>query len=204
MSARERERAARFATEELRHRYVVTQGVARQILSQCTGIAPEAITYALSENGKPRLANETATDLEFNLTHSADLMLMAVTRGGPVGVDVERIRPMDDGLSIAKRFFSDHEATWLKSLSAEERDPAFFRLWTRKEALLKATGDGITGGLAEVEVVAPDNTFSPLVTFKSKASGATTWHLTELEPARGFIGALATSVKPRNLTCATW
>jgi 4'-phosphopantetheinyl transferase len=204
LSSRERERAVRFVTDELRHRYVVTQGVARQILSGCIGIPPEAIAYETSEKGKPHLANEGVPTLEFNITHSADLMLMAVVRGEPVGVDVERVRPMDDGLRIAKRFFSEHESSWLNGLSSQEQDLAFFRLWTRKEALLKATGDGITGGLAEAEVVAPDNTFAPTVTFESKASGRTTWHLTELEPARGFIGALAARAKPERLICATW
>lgn len=186
LSREERERAARFRTSELRDRFTLSRVVLRQILGGCLGVAPGRVDFTSDAKGKPRLAEEGGID--FNLAHTADLMVLAVTRGMEVGVDVERVRRLPDSYGIARRFFTPRESDWLQQQTGEELDRAFFNLWTRKEAVLKATGAGISGGLESIELLDHDRRFVPLV---SHGEHGTMWALQALEPAEGFVAALA-------------
>lgn len=149
-------------------------------------MAPERVAFETDARGKPRLATESG--VEFNLAHSADLMVLAVTRGVAVGVDVERVRPMNDAQGIARRFFTPREADWLQYQKGAELERAFFNAWTRKEAILKATGEGISSGLASIELLDADGQFLPLI---SHGLHGAMWALHALEPATGFVAALA-------------
>lgn len=189
LSVEEGRRATGCRTEELRHRFVLSRGVLRKVLGKCLEMAPEQVRLHMDVKGKPRLIESRG--LEFNLSHSADLMLLAVTRAVPVGVDVERIRRLKDSRALARRFFSKREADWLQRQNDGELDRAFFRLWTRKEAILKAIGDGIWRGLASHELLKVDGSFSDTVTDESNGRSGEVWAVHELEPATGFVGALA-------------
>ncbi len=132
-------RAARFRSAELARRYLRAHGALRAILGTLTTVK---LDFALAENGKPWLPH--APELEFNLSHSHGLALVAAAIGVPVGVDVERYRPLPEYAEIADRFFPPSEAP-----PHDERD--FFRCWTRIEAKLKARGVGLYGAGKEIE-----------------------------------------------------
>jgi 4'-phosphopantetheinyl transferase len=121
-----------------------------------------------------------------------------------VGVDVERIRTLSDAEGVAGRFFSERESNGLKALSANQRPAAFFNLWTRKEAWLKATGDGIGGGLNQVEVTFEADEPARLISLFGNAESARDWSLIALNPAPEFVGALAVPAREVRVSCWHW
>ena len=131
LSADERERARKFYFERDRRRFVVCRGILRTLLGSYLGRAPQEIAFHYGPNGKPRLEDS----IFFNLAHSEDLALLAFTRAGEVGVDVERIREMSDWPSIAELSFSPEERERLRACPAFRRREEFFHAWTRQEAL---------------------------------------------------------------------
>jgi len=156
-------------------------------------------------NGKPVLASSAGEDtLHFNLSHSCGLAVYAITRAVPLGVDVERIRPMNDMQDIASRFFTAHENGLLQAVSSHQRLEAFFNCWTRKEACLKATGQGIGEGLAEVEVTLAHGEPARVLSIMGSTQAAAGWSLHALEPATGYVSALAYRGKRLKLACRTF
>jgi 4'-phosphopantetheinyl transferase len=142
----EAQRAARFVTEPLRRRYLRSHAGLRAILRTYTAAA---LDFAEGEHGKPWLP--TTPQLKFNLSHSHDLALVAVVRDIEIGVDVECLRPMEDCMAIAERFFPPAEAAALAEVPPAVREQEFFRRWTRIEAKLKARGIGLYGAGAELD-----------------------------------------------------
>jgi len=203
LSADEQSRAARFRSGELRRRFVGSRMVLRTILGRCLGIAPDRVVFETDARGKPRLRH--GSGLCFNLSHSADLMLLAVSGGVDLGVDLERIRPMNDALGIAQRFFTPREAVWLAEQERDDLDRTFFQLWTRKEAVLKATGRGISHGLDAMEMLTGEGVWRETVRVDGEPA-ASWWRLHELDPARGFVGALAVpeEANVQGIRFSTW
>lgn len=145
LSADERSRAARFRRPRDAERYVTGRGRLRQVLAECTGVAPEALRFRYGRWGKPSLDPRHALPLGFNLAHSAGIGLLAVAPLGPeVGVDIELPEPAADIEAVAERFFSAAEREALRALPRADRAAAFYRCWTRKEAVLKARGSGLS------------------------------------------------------------
>jgi 4'-phosphopantetheinyl transferase len=142
----EAQQAARLVSEPLRRRYLRSHAALRAVLAAYT---PAPLDFALSEHGKPFLP--AFPDLRFNLSHSHDMALVAVTRGIEIGVDVERFRPMQECMNIAERFFPPMEAAELAAVPPEGREAEFFRRWTRIEAKLKARGVGLYGAGQELD-----------------------------------------------------
>jgi 4'-phosphopantetheinyl transferase len=191
LSRQERERAGRFAFERDRERFIAARGFLREILASCLGTQPHDLEFSYSATGKPSLAGEFATSgLQFNLAHSGDLAVFAVARHGIVGVDVEQIRPVPDLPALVERFFTTREWAEINKLSGEDQVTAFFKVWTRKEAWLKATGEGITTLLKSIEVLGPPGE-ATLGVGPQDGSHATRLCLHDLTPAPGFLGALA-------------
>jgi 4'-phosphopantetheinyl transferase len=151
----EGERARRFRTGAARERFVVSHGVLRFVLGGLTGSPPERLRFARrcgwcggTDHGKPRLSDADRSGIDFSLSHSNGLALIAVARGRLVGADVERVRRRTDILAVARSAFSPAERRAIESPATDgERREAFFRCWTRKEAYLKACGEGLAGGL---------------------------------------------------------
>jgi medium-chain acyl-[acyl-carrier-protein] hydrolase len=139
LSGDERERARRFYRPGPRREYVVSQGALRVILGDALGQAPERLQFGVGPHGKPFLQGE---ELSFNLAHSGDLALVALTREGPVGIDVERVRANLDWTAMSRHPLTPKEQSGLAGLPPENRLTGFFTFWTRKEAYLKATGLG--------------------------------------------------------------
>jgi 4'-phosphopantetheinyl transferase len=195
VSPSEQERAAQFRFEQHRNRFVVGRGILRTILGWYLQIDPRALDFAYGENGKPSLAGSLASSgLHFNLAHCQDLALIAVTIAGPLGIDVEQVRLPPDAEQLLARFFSARENVEYGQLTHDQKPAAFFRLWTRKEAWLKATGEGI-GSL-----VAPVHS-----TLSSAGEGvyvnAVSWTVYDLTPASGFAAALAVAAAEAKVIC---
>lgn len=137
--------AAYFREARHRDRFVAGRGQLKQLLGAYSESAPAHLKFTRGQNGKPSLVqNDSSEELFFNFTHSADRAICAVTHIGPVGVDLEQVQAWDDLRELEKLVFTTEEITLLEQLAQEERDDEFFRLWTHKEALVKATGDGLS------------------------------------------------------------
>jgi len=152
LSADERARAQAFRTVDVRRRFIAARGELRTILAHYLNESPEGITFAFEHRGKPRLGDaHVATNLKFNLSHSADLALLAVVKDCDVGVDIEEVRDVKDLEHLVQRYFHPAEADDVMSAKAD-RNAAFFKCWTAKEAVLKAFGSGITEALDHFRV----------------------------------------------------
>ena len=152
LDAPERARAARFVNERDRRRYVVGRATLRKLLGDYTGKDPARVAITTLPGGKPVLACEDETrPLNFNVSHCGELALFAFA-DREVGIDVERLAPTSDMEQVATHFFSSDELRAFRRLSGRERTRFFFRTWVRKEAYVKATGDGFAIDPAQISV----------------------------------------------------
>jgi 4'-phosphopantetheinyl transferase len=205
LSDDERDRAARTRHPPARHEFVVVRGLLRTILAEYLNVETRRLAFICGPTGKPALAEPlSALPLFFNVSHSHELTLIAVTRRGEVGVDVERLRPFANDLDLAERFFSPREAAALRSLPNEQRIEAFFHAWTRKEAFLKASAHGLTYGLDRVEVTLLHGEPARFVKIDGEEHAARRWSLHHLAPAAGYVGALAMPLHEYRLVCRHW
>jgi 4'-phosphopantetheinyl transferase len=182
-------RAARFRREEDRQRFIAGRGGLRALLAPQLSVPPREVPLAQSDSGKLRLAGDPGTKVEFNVAHSGGVTLIALSLDAAVGVDVEAMRPLPDALQLAERFFLPAETAALEAAPVAERLTVFYRLWTRKESVLKATGAGIANGLATVEVTGSEQAAVRRVDGDPQAGAH--WSLRELEPAPHYLGCLA-------------
>ena len=151
LSPDECKRANRFRFDKHRRRFILARSYLRQILSIYTNIAPGQLQFVYSKLGKPSLALSEQTHLEFNLAHSEELAVFAIRLDYPIGIDLEKIQqPEPQG--IAERFFSLEENSLLSKLSGEEKTHAFYSIWSRKEAIIKAIGHGLSIPLSSFDV----------------------------------------------------
>lgn len=188
----ERERADRFRFDIDRLRFISARGQLRALLGRYLGVEPQWLTFAYSSHGKPFLAESSHwADLSFNLSHAQGVALYAITRGRRVGVDVEELRPDLASREIAERFFAPGEVTILQSLPAALQVEAFFRCWTRKEAFIKAIGEGLSFPLDQFEVTLAPDASAAILHIHHDAMQARNWQLHHLTPGAGFVGALA-------------
>jgi 4'-phosphopantetheinyl transferase len=204
LSSDEKERARRFHFEDDRRRFIAARGTLRAILSSYLDIQAERLQFTCSSSGKPSLVLCDNRSLHFNLTHSKDLMLVAVTKVCAIGVDVEWIHFLDDMHKVAALFASSAEMERLMAGPEKSRSLEFFNLLTRKEAYLKATGMGLSDQVREIEV-----TFSPdepagLLALSGDSAAAAHWSLVELIPAAEFTGAVAAEARDLRLSCWRW
>jgi 4'-phosphopantetheinyl transferase len=174
LSTSERERCARLRSSRDRWRWALGRGFLRYTLSRYLGSAPELLAFQYGQAGKPSLADPWQP-LEFNVSHSGELVLIAVTSGVPVGLDVERVRAVPRMESIARRWFAESDYRAIRRASSpHRRSRLFFETWTRVEATVKATG----GGLRPLER-------------GDRAIRSSTPSVWPLEPGPGFVGAVA-------------
>jgi 4'-phosphopantetheinyl transferase len=200
LSADETERAQRFKFEKHRNRYIAGRGALRAILAQYFNVDAATLRFDYLENGKPTLTGDFASaGIHFNLAHTEDLALVGVTRVGLVGVDVECVRPIKNVDELVARFFSARESESFQKVSADQKPIAFFNLWTRKEAMLKATGEGITRSLSLVEVSFLPGEPARVVAISGDAEAGKRWRLREMTPAKGFTAAVAVGGETSNI-----
>ncbi|MBI1293545.1 4'-phosphopantetheinyl transferase superfamily protein [bacterium] len=192
LSPEEMARAGRFHFAEDACRFVVRRGVLRHLLGGLIGVSPADVCFAFGPQGKPRLAPPyDRSGVHFNLSDSGDMALLAWTIGAEIGVDLEQIRPMPDALALAQRFFAKDEEAWLRQMPEDERDTAFFRCWTCKEAVVKAMGDGLTAPLQSF--VATHWTRPPVVRWVDVPTAPDHWTLHLPDAPEGWLAAVAAS-----------
>ncbi len=188
----EMKRALRFRFDRHRRRFIVGRGMLRRILGSYLGHDPRDLAFAYGEKGKPSLdARFSSSGICFNLSHSSELAFYGMTRGGELGVDVELRRPMPDAEQIAERFFSASEKEALRAIPQERKSEAFFNCWTRKEAYIKATGDGLSMPLDRFDVTLTPGEEARMVSAEGSREKAASWSLFHLEPAEGYVAAVA-------------
>lgn len=186
-SARELERAARMPVAARRRHFLVGRGIVRCVLGAYLGIAPRHVDIVAGAHGKPFV--DSPDSPAFNVSHSRGLAVIAVTAGFAVGIDIERVDPGHDVMATARRFLAPAEAALLSPLGVDARATAFFRLWTRKEAYVKASGTGFTTGFGF------GGTCATLA-----RSAAPIWDgartTVDIDPASGYVGALVYDAPP--------
>lgn len=192
LSADEWERAHRFRFDKHRRQYVVGRGALRTLLGGYLDRRPEAIRFRYGPRGKPFLeAPLDAGGLEFNLSNSDELALAAFVMGREIGVDIEFLRPMPDCEQISERFFSESEREVLREIPGPRKEETFFNCWTRKEAYLKAVGEGLAAPLDSFDVTLAPGDPPRMLTLEGDAGRAARWFFQHLLPADKYVGAVA-------------
>lgn len=181
LSADELQRASNFIFEKDQKRFIIARARLRQLLSRYTGLAPAEIVFSHTENGKPYLSHNPF-QIEFNISHSHELILLAFTNGTAVGIDIEHLRHDINAEDIAERFFTCNEISTLKQLPDSQKTPYFFQIWAKKEAIIKMLGTGLFQRTDEIEVEKTPDRF-----------------IYELFPADDYAAALCTEKLINNI-----
>jgi 4'-phosphopantetheinyl transferase len=201
LSPDERARAERFVFEHHRHAYALSRGVLRALLGRYISLQPAGIHFSYGSKGKPYLS-ESGSLIRFNCSHSGGMALYAITRHCDLGIDIEKIRPLESMKQIAQRFFCPEEVGELLSLTPAERQAAFFRCWSRKEAYIKAVGDGLSIPLDGFRVTLTPGGWVEFVHLGNDRRLASEWALHDFTAIAGYAGAIAYHEAPRPLCVA--
>lgn len=201
LSESERARVVRFRFARDQRRYVVGRSLLRLLLGRYLDAAPESLRFAIGARGKPALADRPCHGVHFNVAHADEVIVFAVTRIGPVGVDIERVHPMPDLELVAESSFSKRERAELATMLPASRSEGFFRCWTRKEAYVKATGDGLSYPLDRFDVSLSAGEAARILALDGDERAGGRWTLKELRPAVGFVGAIAVERPSISLRC---
>jgi 4'-phosphopantetheinyl transferase len=191
LSSDERARAASFHFSQDRQYFTATRALLRMLLGSYVDSDPTELVFHYSENEKPLLSpSPSGIAVEFNVSHSGTIALVAFARGRALGVDVERIRENSDHEAIARRFFSEEEQRQLAALNPSERHRAFFRCWTRKEAYIKAQGTGLSTPLRQFDVSLQPGDEKALLCTRPDSAEVARWSLRDVPVAEGYVAAL--------------
>jgi len=189
-SEEETTQAARFTHPELHQCYLKTRWAMRDILGNYLATAPAKIQLRYAKLGKPELIpGAHALDIRFNLTHSGDGALFAITLGTEVGIDMEKVSQKPRPIKLAKRYFTAEVVTQLGELPEAEQQTALLKLWTQYEAYKKAQGVGLRGGEGLLPL-AIDLTTDQLQPMPTDTGDASDWLIAQLSPANGYVGAV--------------
>lgn len=200
LSADENARSNRFHFQKDRNNFIVSRGTLRMILSRYLNLSPQNLKFTYSTQGKPAL--HTETEIFFNLSHSHQLALYAITLNREIGIDIEFIRPIAEAENIVKNYFSPKEITIFNTISPAHKPEAFFNAWTRKEAYLKATGQGLIQPLNTIEVSITPGEPAKLLSINGDTQKASQWTLTHLTPHPNYIACVA--IPAHNLDYKYW
>lgn len=203
LSADEIARANRFHFEKDRGQFVCCRSVLRKLLGEYLDISPAEVRLKYLASGKPQLEEEqNPHELQFNVAHSGDLALIAVGSGHRLGIDVEKIRGDVDTRSLAERFFSLREREGLRALPEPERVSGFFACWSRKEAFLKATGEGLSFPLSKFSVSVHPNCDPEIEEINGSEQEGTRWFLADLPAGTQYRAALVADLP--HVSIETW
>jgi 4'-phosphopantetheinyl transferase len=192
-------RANRFVFQKDRDHYIAARGQLRHLLSLYLPQKPGEFQFNYSSYGKPSLGDDH--ELNFNLSHSGKLVLYAFTHRRELGVDIEFIKPDFTGIDIAEHYFSANEVAVFRSLPEHTRHDAFFTCWTRKEAYIKAIGEGLSCPLDQFDVAFAPGETPKLLANRANPREVTRWSLHELTPGAGYKAALCVEGLGLRLSC---
>jgi 4'-phosphopantetheinyl transferase len=191
LSDDERVRANRFIFERDRNRYIVARGELRRLLGQRMRMPPEDIEFRYGAHGKPEIQNGLSKeDLRFNVSHCEDVAIYGFTRGRRIGIDVEAIRHLPDADDVAARCFSARELEDYRALDSSEKHTGFFNCWTRKEAFVKAVGEGLGYSLGDFDVSLVPGEPARILRVGSSTKDTCGWKLRDIRLVPGFAAAL--------------
>jgi 4'-phosphopantetheinyl transferase len=192
LSDDERRRASRFVFDRDARRYIVARARLRQLLAARLGAPPESLEFAYGAHGKPALAQRFAgSGLCFNVSHCDDVAVFALSNGPAIGVDVEAIRVMSDADAIAARLFTRRENQAYRALDWRDKPLGFFNCWTRKEAFVKALGEGLSHRLDRFEVSLAPGEPARILRVEDAPGDDCGWSLDSFSPAPGYVAAIA-------------
>ncbi|HEY9828851.1 MAG TPA: 4'-phosphopantetheinyl transferase superfamily protein [Stenomitos sp.] len=195
----EQARAQRFRFDVDRERFIIARGCLRQVLSGYVGVAPQALCFSYGSHGKPVLANpRAAQSLHFNVSHSHQVALYAIASNWPVGIDVEHIHTVE-WRELAKHVFSAKEQLALQHITAPLQQEAFFKGWTRKEAFVKALGQGLSIPLDQFDVTLHPQEPAAILNITWNPEETAQWQLIDVSPSADYCGALAVCGQPQHL-----
>lgn len=203
LTAEERIRADRFVTDQLTRRFTVCRSVLRRLLGSALAVSAPEVGLVLGPHGKPALP-PGLSDVEFNVSHTGDLALVALTRKRPLGVDVESLGERQSQDELAARFFSSIERRAYFALPESQRLAAFYRIWTCKEAFLKATGSGLSFPLGRFSVSAAPDQPPGLLHVDDDPAACERWSFVIPEVGPNVAAALAVAGHGWTLSCRTW
>jgi 4'-phosphopantetheinyl transferase len=198
LSPAELERAGRYHRDVHRQRFLAVHAALREILGAALGVAPAAVAYELGPHGKPRLSG--AGEVHFNLSDTEGCALIALGTHGPLGVDVERHRSDRSLADVAERFFSEAEVRALRALEPSQQTAGFYRVWTRKEAYVKALGAGLSLGLSTFDVSLDPGAGARLLATRPDPAEARRWQLFDLDVGPQHSAALVVRAPPASST----
>lgn len=205
LSADELERAARFRFERDRLRFVLARAALKIILGLYLESKPDSVCFTHNSFGKPSVdAAGARGPLHFNASHSHELALYAFSAEQEVGVDVEHIRAEFASEEVAARFFSRREVEALRGVAPEQRPRAFFDCWARKEAYVKARGEGLSYPLDKFVVSLAPRETAALLCDELAPEEPPEWFLAELRPAPDYAAALAVRSRGVKLKLFDW
>lgn len=206
LSGDECERAAHFRFEVHRRRFIVARGALRRILARYLRIDPGKLVFEYEAYGKPvPAAAQNVSGVHFNLSHADELAVCVVVRNRRAGIDIESTsRRMRDADKIARRFFSATESAAFLALPRQEKQQAFFRCWTRKEAFIKAIGEGLTHPLHLFDVAFLPDEPPALLRTRPDPAEAGKWTLLAFDPGEGYTAAAVIEGKDFDVRCYEW
>jgi len=185
LSEDERKRAERFHFDRDRDMFTACRAALRRLLARRTGTAPESLAFDYGDRGKPSLRG---SGLNFNISHAGTWFACAISDGPAIGIDIEHIRPLEDMAAMARHFFAPAEVARLESLPEADRTHSFFQCWTRKEAVIKATGEGVSRPLDSFEVAFGPAAAPALLRLDDHRNPG--WSMLSFDPAPDTIAAL--------------
>jgi 4'-phosphopantetheinyl transferase len=201
----ERARAAQLAFERDRVRFIKAHGMARQILAGYSDADAATLTFARNRHGKPYLVpRANGPDLQFSVSHSGNCCMLAVRLDHSIGIDVEKVRDVPQAMNIAQSHFTPAESGGLAALLGTARRDAFFVLWTHKEAAIKGLGIGLAANLGRAEFDLDPVGGARLVAWDGDRSVAERWAIRRLDPAPGYVAAVASVHPVGSLTLQNW
>jgi 4'-phosphopantetheinyl transferase len=209
LNEEERKQESKFYFERDRRRYFVTRALVRKVLSRYEPVTPENWIFATNAYGRPEIANAAIgkSGLSFNISHTHSLIVLGVTRGRALGVDVENVRTREVSIDVAYRFFSPTEAAALGTVAPGEQQDRFFEYWTFKESYIKARGMGLSIPLDKFSFRYPHASGVEIAIHPELADHPGRWQFWQLRPAPEYLlavcaertGALPPSIVVRNV-----
>lgn len=205
LTVAERGRIGALRSEVDRRRATTSRGLQRYILAGYAGGSAPDLRFGRGPGGKPEIESDSGDrPLHFNASHSGELLLVAVARAPCLGVDVERIRAVPRAERVGRRAFTESERRRIRDLPHEQRTESFITCWTRKEACVKALGEGVWSAFDRFEVTVDPRRAAEIVAVDGDRQAATEWSLYDLRPASGYVGALAVKGTDRDVSGGTF
>jgi 4'-phosphopantetheinyl transferase len=205
LSREERAQAAQLSFERDRMYFIQAHGIVRQILSNYLDTDAATLIFARTHHGKPNLTRRAnGPHLEFSVSRSSNCCMLAVQLDHSIGIDVEKVRDLPQAIDIVQSYFTPAESKALSALQGAARRDAFFALWTHKEATVKGLGISLAAHLGRIEFDLDPTGGLRLVAWDGDQSVAQKWSVVRLDPAPGYVAAIASAYPIRRLTLCNW